>query len=157
IGTIFYWVTNPLWIGGALAFIRRAGGAAGVSPTRGGGGWGYVFQGGVLWGSAWTAVRFGRGGEWGGGGGGRVQGGLVAFFSLTVVIYAIENGVQGIDTGGLKPTTAGLLSIVPLVIFSLVGFEAPNGAAEEMTDPQRDVPPAIFRTGFTAALCYLLP
>jgi len=33
-----------------------------------------------------------------------------------------------------------------------VGFELSSGAAEEMTDPQKDVPKMIIRSGLIAAL-----
>ena len=81
---------------------------------------------------------------------------MVCVFGITVVIYGLENGFQGIDTGGLSPTTAGLLGIAPL-LFSFVGFEGQNGAAEEMKDPQKDVPSSIMRSGALAAFCYLVP
>ena len=82
---------------------------------------------------------------------------MVCVFAVTVVIYGIENGFQGIDTGGLSPTAAGLLGIAPLLLFSFVGFEGQNGAAEEMKDPQKDVPSSIMRSGALAAFCYLVP
>ena len=83
--------------------------------------------------------------------------GLVAVFGVTVIIYGIDHGVQGIDTGKLSPTSAGLLAIAPLILFSFVGFESANGAAEEMKDPQKDVPSAILSSGLLSTFCYLVP
>ncbi len=42
-------------------------------------------------------------------------------------------------------------------MFALVGFEAPNGAAEEMHNPRRDVPITVGVSGLVSALCYLVP
>ena len=45
--------------------------------------------------------------------------------------------------------------ILPIIIFQFVGFELQNGAGEELHNPQRDVPHAIIRSGFTAAVFYV--
>jgi len=82
---------------------------------------------------------------------------LVAFFALTVLIYGFDHGFQGVNLSQLSPTSAGLLAIAPLILFSFVGFEGQNGAAEEMVDPQRDVPQSILRSGALSAFCYLTP
>jgi amino acid transporter len=81
----------------------------------------------------------------------------VSFFAVTVLIYGFDHGFQGIVASHLKPTSAGLLAIAPLILFSFVGFEGQNGAAEEMLDPQRDVPQSILRSGALSAFCYLVP
>lgn len=81
----------------------------------------------------------------------------MSFFAVTVLIYGFDHGFQGIVASHLKPTSAGLLAIAPLILFSFVGFEGQNGAAEEMLDPQRDVPQSILRSGALSAFCYLVP
>ncbi|TDU02158.1 amino acid permease-like protein [Streptomyces sp. 846.5] len=49
------------------------------------------------------------------------------------------------------------LALTPVLLFNFVGFDVPSSAAEEMTDPQRDVPIGILRGGIGAVLGYLLP
>ena len=67
--------------------------------------------------------------------------GVLAFFSITVVIYAIEHGVHGYAAGKFNPFQLTVfLGLVPLLLFNYVGFELQNGAAEEMENPQKDVP-----------------
>jgi amino acid transporter len=44
--------------------------------------------------------------------------------------------------------------ILPVLIFQWVGFEVQNGAAEEMHDPQRDVPRSLIRAGSIAVIAY---
>ena len=56
------------------------------------------------------------------------------------------------DVGGLKPTVVGFLGVIGLLQFLFVGFELSNGAAEEMNNPQRDVPKMILRSGLIASL-----
>jgi amino acid transporter len=47
--------------------------------------------------------------------------------------------------------------VTPIVLFAVVGFEAQNGAAEEMRNPGRDVPVSVAVSGTVSALCYLVP
>lgn len=83
--------------------------------------------------------------------------GLIIVFVVTVIIYAVQHGVHGYAVGGYTPTVAGFLAVTPVLLFAVVGFEAPNGAAEEMHNPKRDVPRAIASSGTVAVLCYLVP
>ena len=46
---------------------------------------------------------------------------------------------------------------MPVLLFNYVGFELQNGAAEEMTNPQRDVPISVFRSAVLGVLCYVIP
>ena len=46
------------------------------------------------------------------------------------------------------------LGLVPLLLFNYVGFELQNGAAEEMQDPQRDVPVTVIQSGIVTVLAY---
>ncbi len=157
LNTIFYWVTNPLWVGGSLAFIGTEAWSSGVSNIDSGSFFDYVFKFVFIWLTIMSAIISFKVGKWIPTLGAILKVALVAFFAITVVIYGIDNGVEGIDTGSLKPSTAGLLAIVPLILFSFVGFEGQNGAAEEMKDPQKDVPSSILRSGALAAFCYLTP
>ena len=47
----------------------------------------------------------------------------------------------------MKPTLVGFLGVIGLLQFMFVGFELSSGAAEEMTNPQKDVPKMIIRSG----------
>src|SRR6195952_1154414 len=44
LNTIFYWVTNPLWVGGSLAFIGTEAWSSGISHIGSGGFWDYAFK-----------------------------------------------------------------------------------------------------------------
>lgn len=157
LNTVFYWVTNPLWVGGSLAFIGTEAWSSGISGIGSGSVWDYVFKLVFIWATITSAIVSFRVGKWVPTLGALLKVALVAFFAVTVVIYGFQNGVEGIELSGLKPTSAGLLAIVPLILFSFVGFEGQNGAAEEMKDPQKDVPQSILRSGVLAAFCYLTP
>jgi Amino acid transporters len=68
---------------------------------------------------------------------------LIAFFTLTVLIYAGEHGLHGFGAGAFKPTWLVFLAAAPILIFNLEGFELPSAASEEMVNPRRDVPFAV--------------
>ena len=46
---------------------------------------------------------------------------------------------------------------MPVLLFNYVGFELQNGAAEEMENPQKDVPLSVLRSGITGVLMYVIP
>src|SRR4029077_8929586 len=82
---------------------------------------------------------------------------VLGFFSFTVLLYGIEHGFHGFGSGELSPTKAVFLGLVPILLFNYVGFELQNAAAEEMDDPQHDVPISVLRSGVIGVLLYVVP
>lgn len=72
-------------------------------------------------------------------------------------IYAVQHGVHGFGAGAFKPTWFVFLAAAPILMFNYEGFELPSNAAEEMTNPQRDVPFAVLRSGIGTVLFYGVP
>ncbi|WP_251438484.1 APC family permease [Microbacterium sp. USTB-Y] len=157
IATMFYWITNPLWMGGSLVFISAATWDAYISPLPSGSIGDYVFKIGFIWLAILVAIIGLRYGKIIVAVGGIAKVALLAIFVVTVVIYALQNGVHGYAAGEFSPTLGGFLAVTPVILFAVVGFEAPNGAAEEMRDPQKDVPKAVASSGLISILCYLVP
>jgi amino acid transporter len=155
--TMLYWITNPLWVGGSLAFTASAAWSVGISHIGTGSVADYVLKMIFIWVSILSAIISFRVGKWIPTVGAILKVALVGFFAITAIVYAIKHGVQGGIASGLSPTTSGFLAIVPLILFSFVGFEGQNGAGDEMQDPQRDVPVSILRSGALSAFCYLVP
>src|SRR4029079_3607279 len=83
--------------------------------------------------------------------------GLLAFFSLSVVVYAFAHGLHAPAIGDFSPTYALFIALVPLLFFNFVGFELPNAAGDEMKDPQRDVPFTVMRATIASVLLYGIP
>lgn len=83
--------------------------------------------------------------------------GLLALFTVSVVVYGIRHGVHGISLGDLSPSRATFIAVVPVLLYSFVGVELPSTAAEEMRDPRRDIPVAIARAGIGQTLMYGVP
>src|SRR3954471_15579408 len=154
---ILYWITNPLWVGGSLAFIAHDAWSANISGIGDGTLGDYVFKIAFIWISIGVAIISLRYGKWIPNAGAILRGVVLGFFSLTVIIYGFKHGVAGFDWGHVTPTRAIFFGLVPILLFNYVGFELQNAAAEEMQDPQRDVPLSVLRSGITGVLMYVIP
>jgi amino acid transporter len=82
---------------------------------------------------------------------------LLGFFTLVVLVYGGKHGFHGPSLSSYKPGFSAFVLLVPLILFSLVGFELPSAAAEEMTDAADDVPAGIAKSVVATALLYGLP
>ncbi|MFN0154193.1 MAG: APC family permease [Gaiella sp.] len=155
---VFYWITNPFWVGGSLAFTAVAAIDSEWFSVSGGSFLDYLLKIVFIWLTIGVAIASLDKGKWIPNIGAMGRAFLVAIFVLTVAIYAIKNGVQeGLAGADLKPTLGGFLGIVPLAIFAFVGFELQSNAAEEMVNPQKDVPVSVSRAGIFATIAYILP
>jgi glutamate:GABA antiporter len=154
---VLYWITNPIWVGGSLAFISTDAWRANLFSIGHGTFGDYVFKLAFIWLSISVAIVALRYGKWIPNLGAILRILVLGFFSLTVVIYAFKHGVHGMSAGDLSPTRAIFFALVPVLLFNYVGFELQNGAAEEMENPQRDVPTAIMRSGVIGVLLYAVP
>src|SRR3954469_3846713 len=157
LAAVLYWVTNPLWVGGSLAFIATQAFSDNITSISSGSAADYVFKAIFIWLSIGVAIVSLRRGKWIPNVGAFLRVAVLGFFTLTALIYAIEHGVSGFPAGDLKPTGAVFLALVPLLLFNYVGFELQNGAAEEMEDPQKDVPLSVLRSGIIGVLLYAVP
>ena len=157
IAAILYWVTNPLWVGGSLAFISTNAWRANVFKIGNGTFGDYTFKIIFIWISIGVAIAALKRGKWIPNFGAIMRVVVLGFFSLTVIIYGIKNGFAGFSLSDMKPTKAVFFGLVPILLFNYVGFELQNGAAEEMENPQRDVPLSVLRSGITGVLMYVIP
>jgi glutamate:GABA antiporter len=160
-GAILYWVTNPLWVGGSLCFLATAAWSSNIHAigTRSVGD--YLFKLAFIWISIGVAVASLRRGKWIPNLGAFVRVGVLWFFSFTVIIYGLEHGFNGYAASEYNPFGAGglaiFLGLVPLLLFNYVGFELQSAAAEEMVDPQKDVPTTVVWSAVITALSYAVP
>jgi amino acid transporter len=157
IAAILYWVTNPLWVGGSLAFISLDAWRANVFDVGSGSVGDYVFKLIFIWLSITVAIISLRYGKWIPNFGALLRFVVLGFFSLTVIVYGIKHGFAGFAGSDLSPTRAVFFGLVPVLLFNYVGFELQNGAAEEMDNPQHDVPIAVLRSGIIGVLLYVIP
>jgi amino acid transporter len=158
VNNFFYWVTNPVWMGGTLV-----GTAAGGFITFFNNGKDYSTTTLALIGIPfiWLGVLFAilsfRVGKWVATIGAFARFLLLGFFTVIVVAYGVKHGFHGIGAGDFSPTFSSFVVLVPLILFSLVGFELPSAAGEEMEDAKDDVPAGIAKSVIATTLLYALP
>ena len=157
IAATLYWITNPLWVGGSLAFIAHDAWGANVFKIGTATSGDYFFKLVFIWISIGVAIISLRYGKWIPNFGALLRFFVLGFFSLTTIIYGIKHGFAGFQISHITPTRAVFFGLVPVLLFNYVGFELQNGAAEEMENPQRDVPLSVLRSGILGVVSYVVP
>ncbi len=153
---VLYWLTNPIWIGGTLSasaiaalndfVVRKPLGTVAEIIV------GLTFT--------WVTVAFAiiafRYGKWAPNIGTAVKIAVVGIFTVLFVVFLVRHGrPAGVSTAAdLRPSVNGFLTVIGVLVFLWVGFELSTGAAEEMRNPQRDIPRMILRSGIIGAVLY---
>ncbi|BCY10745.1 APC family permease [Actinoplanes sp. L3-i22] len=157
IAALLTWVTQPVWVGGSMAFLAAETFSGHLTELRPGSAGDYAFKLIFIWITVAAAIVSLRRGKWLPTIGAVAKVGLLVIFVVTAGIYAVRNGVVDLSVGSFSPTLAGLFGSVPVLLFAYLGFESSSSAAGEMKNPARDVPISIARSCATAAACYLIP
>jgi glutamate:GABA antiporter len=167
VNSLIYWVSNPIWVGGTLGITALAtvqeffnGGKPLPGPEILGGATALdvLFVLVFIWFAVIAAIVSFRVGKWVPTVGAFVRIVVLGFFAISVVVYAIRNGIHGtFGAGKFLPSYAVFIAAVPVLFFNYVGFELPSAAGEEMQNPQRDVPFAVARSAVGTVLLYGLP
>jgi glutamate:GABA antiporter len=158
VNNFLYWITNPVWIGGTLAgacvgaveVFFNNGNALSTTMF-------YVVALLFVWISILAAILSFSKAKWLPTAGAFARFLLLGLFSISCIVYAGKHGVHGLGAGNYKPSYAGFVLLVGVLLFNYVGFELPSSAGEEMTNPQKDVPFAIVRSTIGSVLLYALP
>jgi amino acid transporter len=158
VNNFLYWITNPVWIGGTLAIscigaVEVFFNHGNTVPTA----VFYVITLAFVWVSIVAAITSFSVGKWVPTAGAFARFILLALFMITVIIFAIKHGAHGLGAASYSPTAGGFVLLIGVLLFNFVGFELPNSAGEEMTNPQRDVPFGIARSTVASVLLYALP
>ena len=157
IASVLYWITNPLWLGGSLCFIAYQAFSSYVVHVSGNSAAEWVFKLAFIWlaiGLAMISLKSGK----------KIINyaayakiAVLIIMVVTTGIYGVKHGFQPFDFGSLAPSVSGFMAVAPIILFSYVGFEAPNAASGEMYDPQKDTAPSIRIGSIVSALAYVLP
>ena len=153
---ILYWATNPLWLGGSLTILAVATVDEFLFPLDGV--WKYLFSIAFIWITIAAVIASASVGRWLPriGAGTRII--VLSFFVVSVVIYLVKNGFgNALGWSELSPSYEVFIASVPILLFKFAGSEVGSNAAEEMENPQRDVPIAVLRSGIATLLLYGLP
>jgi amino acid transporter len=171
LGTMLYWISNPLWLGGTLSVT----GIAAIKSLCFGNA--RLLLGGkkisdallemfiaalIIWGTIWCVILSLRVGSQLSILGSYIKLALFTIFILLALTYFFSGHAQGphLSIRDMLPTGDwGMIvsAILPVLIFNWAGFEVQNGASEEMSNPQRDIPRSLLRAGSLAVLAYIVP
>jgi amino acid transporter len=158
ITSMFYWVSNPIWLGGSLCITAITAITTLVMPLTGHSTmpeWAkYLLALGFIWFTVGSAVLSFKYGRWVSNIGAWARFIVLLFFTISTVLYAAKNGLHGFTWHAYLPTYATFIAAVPVIFFNYVGFEVPSAAAEEMPNPQRDVPIMVVRSAGVTMLLY---
>ena len=157
LNSVFYWFSNPVWIGATLALLAVAAIQKYFFSFDDGSAWYYIIGLAYIWFSVWSAILSFGVGKWIPTIGAWCRIALVALFSISTVMYAVQYGLSFPPASDWTPTWAAFIALVPLIFYNLVGFDLPSAAGDEMTNPQKDVPVSVIRAMVTSILLYGLP
>ncbi|WP_279579562.1 APC family permease [Fodinicola feengrottensis] len=152
INQVMYWFSNPVWVGGTLCILAVTTFQTFFFPLPGF--WGYLGGLVFIWATVLGVLAALNIGKWIPTAGAFVRILMLGFFVVTAIVYGVQHGIQPLTGSAFAPSYLGFIALVPVLIFNYVGFELPSNAAEEMTNPQRDIPFAVLRTGFGAFILY---
>ncbi len=155
---VLYWLSNPIWLGGTLTATTIAALDAlwGSSFTGNQGAEtviGFLF----IWGAVIMNILSLRYMKWVPNLGAILRLALLGFFALLVIASGVSHGFHG-TLGGFFPTdTTILIGVIGVIVFQWIGFELQTNASEEMDNPQKDIPRAIYVSGVISFLAYGIP
>ena len=156
--SVLYWLSNPIWLGGTLT----ATAIATLDAL-----WGSSFTGnqgaetviGFLF--IWCAVTMNilslRYMKWVPNLGAILRIVLLAFFAVMVIWSGVSHGFQGSMSGFVPTDATVLIGVLGVIVFQWIGFELQTNASEEMENPQRDIPRAVYASGLISFLGYAIP
>ncbi len=104
-----YWIDNPIWLAGSLAITAMATFSTfffNLSLAEK-----YIFGLLFIWLGIGSVIMTLRIGKWVANLGAVVRLTLLAFFAITVIVYATEHGVHGFGIGAFKPTWVGAVAL----------------------------------------------
>jgi glutamate:GABA antiporter len=158
VNNFLYWITNPVWIGGALAIscigaVEVFFNHGNTVPTA----VFYIIALAFVWLSIVAAITSFNVGKWLPTAGAFARFLLLGLFTVSVIVFAAKHGAHGLGGASYAPSAGGFVLLVGVLLFNFVGFELPNSAGEEMTNPQRDVPFGIARSTVASVILYALP
>jgi glutamate:GABA antiporter len=155
---VLYWLSNPIWLGGTLTATTIAALDAlwGSSFTGNQGAEtviGFLF----IWAAVGMNILSLRYMKWVPNLGAILRLALLAFFAILVVVSGASHGFHGSLAGFLPTDMTVLIGVIGVIVFQWIGFELQTNASEEMDNPQKDIPRAVYASGLISFLGYAIP
>jgi amino acid transporter len=155
LNAVIYWISNPVWLGGSLTILAVTAFGDFFHPLEGISK--YLFSLAFIWLAVAAVILSTDIGKWVPTIGAWMRIVVFGFFTVSAVIYAVQNGLHGFGAGAFAPSYVAFIAVVPVLFFNYVGFELPSTAGEEMTNPKKDVPFAVIRSAILTFFLYGLP
>ncbi|MFK7730266.1 MAG: APC family permease [Pseudomonadales bacterium] len=149
-----YWVNTAVWM--PAIYILFAGVFKQMFFPDLSLAWQIAIGVGLTWLAVWVNVLTLDVGKW--------VPNLGAILKVIIFLMVIIGAISYTQTHGmanplnwetLKPNWGEGLQYIPAIIYGMLGFELVSASSEEMKDPARDVPRAIFISGALIILLYL--
>src|SRR5690242_8623181 len=155
---VLYWLSNPIWLGGTLTATTIAALDALWGSSLGGNQfWETVIGFFFIWGAVTMNILSLRYMKWVPNLGAIIRLALLAFFALLVIVSGAQHGFHGTLAGFFPTDTTVLIGVIGVIVFQWIGFELQTNASEEMDNPQRDIPRAVYASGLISFLGYAIP
>jgi amino acid transporter len=155
---VLYWLSNPIWLGGTLT----ASAIAALDAL-----WGSSFNGNqgaetviaflFIWGAVIMNILSLRYMKWVPNLGAILRITLLGFFAILVIASGAQHGFHGTLAGFLPTNTTILIGVLGVIVFQWIGFELQTNASEEMDNPQKDIPRAVYFAGLISFVGYAIP
>src|SRR6267378_2258254 len=145
--SVLYWLATP------IAALDALWG----SQLNGQQGWETVIGFFFIWGAVTMNILSLRYMKWVPNLGAIIRLALLAFFAVLVVIAGLKGGFHG-GLGGFFPTDfVVIIGVIGVIVFQWIGFELQTNASEEMENPQKDIPRAVYASGLISFISYAIP
>src|SRR5713101_1657684 len=155
---VLYWLSNPIWLGGTLTATAIAALDALWGSSLGGNQfWETVIGFLFIWGAVTMNILSLRYMKWVPNLGAISRLALLAFFAILVVIAGLKGGFHGGLSGFVPTDTVVIIGVIGVIVFQWIGFELQTNASEEMENPQRDIPRAVYASGLISFVAYAIP
>src|SRR5437868_145817 len=160
--SVLYWLSNPIWLGGTLT----ATSIAALDAL-----WGTKLGGNIVpelivgFFFIWIAVGMNilslRYMKWAPNLGAIIRILLIILCAVVAIGNGIGTGFKGSLSGFFPPLDSSfpvvLIGVLSVIVFQWIGFELQTNASEEMDNPQRDIPRAVYASGVISFLGYAIP
>src|SRR5712664_2682450 len=157
--SVLYWLSNPIWLGGTLT--ATAIGAMDLA-------WGTKLSGNIgpeivigfffIWIAVTMNILSLKYMKWVPNAGAIVRLGLVALFAILVIATGFGSGFKGSLSGFFPGADISILiGVIGVLVFQWIGFELQTNASEEMENPQKDIPRAVYASGLISFVSYAIP
>lgn len=157
VASAFTWITQPVWVGGSMAFLNSEAARDHIAHFAAGSATDYVFKLIFIWLTVLAAILSLKKAKWIPTAGAFFKIAFLLLFIVTAGVYAATNGIQPLSLGSFSPTMQGFITLTPLLIFAFLGFEGSSSASGEMKNAQHDVSASVLRSSAMAGVFYIIP